>query len=199
MAHVSSLGEKTHEVTDWLDKNLCAVTNNSLYPQEYTWNTLNRHLKCLQKLRRKLSPLEVWKTPNVERKWFLVLPLFACEKVNQSRHKYHDNLGHYDKFNKDQAIEEALWSDRERQTIDVVQSHGGNGQRQSPWSPRQRPSARLPVLGQPQTQKGPAVSSQRREWGCIQTNPLSVAAPFLSQSNRPGEVDSQLLQSSMQY
>lgn len=123
----------------------------------------------------------------MERKQFLVLLLFVCEKVNQSRHKHHDNLRHYDKFDKEQAIEEALRSDRERQTVDVVQSHGWNGQRQSPWSPRQRPSARLPVLGQPQTQKGPAVSSQRGERGRIQTNPLRTAAPFLSQSNRPVE------------
>lgn len=60
----------------------------------------------------------------MEIKQLLVLLLFACEKVNQSRHKHYDNLRHYDKFDKEQAVEEALRSDRERQAIDVVQSHG---------------------------------------------------------------------------
>lgn len=119
--------------------------------------------------------------------FLLLLLLFVCEKVNQSRHKHHDNLRHYDEFNKERAIEEALWSDRERQMVDVVQPHGWNGQRQSSWGPRKTPSTRLPVLGQTQPQKGPAVSGQRGEWGCIQTNPLCMFAPFFGQSNRPVE------------
>lgn len=136
-------------------------------------------------------------TCNVERKLSLVLLVFVCEQVNQSRYEHHNNLRHYDKFDKEQAVEEALRSDRQRQTINVVQSHGCDGQRQSPWRPGQRPSARLPVLGQSQTQKGSAVSSQRGERRCIQPNPLCTAAPFLSQSDRPGQVDPQLLQSSV--
>lgn len=107
--------------------------------------------------------------------------------MNQSRDEHHDDLRHYDEFNEEQPVEEALWSDRERQAVDVVQSHGGNGQRQSSWGPRQRISARLPVLGETQTQKGPAVPGQRGERGRVQPNPLRTAAPFLSQSNRPGE------------
>lgn len=63
-------------------------------------------------------------TCNMERKLSLVLLLFVCEQVNQSRHEHHHNLRHYDKFDKEQAVEEALWSDRQRQTINMVQSHG---------------------------------------------------------------------------
>lgn len=118
---------------------------------------------------------------------FLRLLLFVCEKVNQSRHKHHDDLGHYDIFNEEHAVEEALWLDRDRQAVDVVQSHGWNGQGQSSWGPRKTPSTGLPVLSQAQTQKGPAVSGQRGERGCIQTNPLRVGAPFLGQRNRPVE------------
>lgn len=56
-------------------------------------------------------------------KSFLLL-LFVCEKVNQSRHEHHDDLGHDDEFNKEHAVEETLWLDRERQAVDVVQPHG---------------------------------------------------------------------------
>lgn len=85
------------------------------------------------------------------------------------------------------AIEEALWVKWERQAVDVVQPHGRNGQRQSSWGSGQRPSARPPALGQTQTQKSPTVSCQGREGGRLHTDPISMAAPFLSQRNGPVE------------
>lgn len=54
----------------------------------------------------------------------LVLLLLVCEEVNQSRHEHHDDLRHYDELDEEQAVEETLRSHRQRQTIDVVQSHG---------------------------------------------------------------------------
>lgn len=105
--------------------------------------------------------------------------------MNQSRHKHHHDLRHDGKLNKEEAVEEALRLDRDRQPVDVVQPHGRDGQRQSPRAPGQRPAAGPPVLGQSQTQDGAAVSGQRGERARVQSNPLRAAAPLLGQSNRP--------------
>lgn len=64
----------------------------------------------------------------MERSWFLLLLLLVSEKVNESWHKHHDNLRHDDEFDEEQAVKEALGSDWKRQTMDVVQTHGGKGQ-----------------------------------------------------------------------
>lgn len=162
----------------------------------------------------------------VWRRSLLVLFLFGCENVDQTRNQHHDDLRHQGKLNKDQAVEEALRIDWERQAVYVVESHGWKSQGQGSGSPRQGPSAGLPVQGQPQTKNGPAVPGQGGERGCVQTDPLGVAAPFLSQSYRPlkrketqadpmrwdacdgsldllrcspGEVDAELLQAGVQH
>lgn len=109
------------------------------------------------------------------------------EKVNQSRHQHHDDLRHQDELHEEGGVEEALRSDRERQTVDVVKPHGRNGQRQSSRGARETPSAGLPVIGQAQTQKGPTVPGQGGERDRVQADPLCTAAPFLGQSNRPVE------------
>lgn len=59
-------------------------------------------------------------TCRIDRKQCLVFLLFVCEKMNQSRYKHHDNLRNYHKFDKEEAVEKALWADREWQTIHVV-------------------------------------------------------------------------------
>lgn len=74
----------------------------------------------------------------------------------------------------------------ELQPVDVVQPHGGKGQRQSSSASGQRPPARPPALGQTHTQESPADPDQGGEGGRLQTDPVGTAAPLLGQRDGPG-------------
>lgn len=53
----------------------------------------------------------------------LILLLFVCEKMHNSRYQHHDKLRHYDKFQKEKAIEKNLWPDWQGKAVYMVQSH----------------------------------------------------------------------------
>ena len=111
----------------WLNskrKKKGAVTVPTTVPRESI-----RCLKYLQTLscKRKATVLR-----HVGNTWWteqsLVLLLLVCEEVNHSRDENDHNLRHDDEFDKEEAVEDALWSDWEWQPVHVVQSHGWNGQ-----------------------------------------------------------------------
>lgn len=105
--------------------------------------------------------------------------------MKHSRHEHHDQLRHQEKFQKVQAVKEALRLGWDRQAVDVVQPYGWQGQGQDSGGPRQTPATGLPVLGHSQPQEGPTVPGQRRERDWVQTNPLCATAPLHGQSNGP--------------